>query len=268
MIIADLLERAIQAHRSIPGQKERVTELLQRLLAIQPEAAAQMPRIELASIDISEMSQRAISNVRGKSFFEALVGIAMIVRPPDPKVLRERALENMKFAPFASSLPRVYINSSGKTVAKTPSAASEDETARELAIVQAMRFELVIYTGLSAHAIAAARSQIVLEHSVLLRDWDRLLTDNPFIPAGRERIFAEGLHAGLTGNLLVAVHLLIPQFENSIRELLFRANAPASKYDKNGIQDEKHIQQLLYMLEFEQFGVLPKLPAFISRVSG
>jgi hypothetical protein len=64
------------------------------------------------------------------------------------------------------------------------------------------------------------------------RDWDPLVTDNPFIPPGRERIFAEGLHAGLMGNLLVAVHLLVPQFENSIREILTRAGAITSKLNK------------------------------------
>src|SRR5208282_3858522 len=141
---------------------------------------------------------------------------------------------------------------SGKTVAKTPSAFSSDEVQREASIKHAMRFEIDLWRNLSANAIAAARAQIVLEHPVSQRDWEPLVTDNPFIPPGRERIFAEGLHAGLMGNLLVAVHLLMPQFENSIRELLFRAGEIASKYDKDGIQDEKHIQQLLYMPKFEE----------------
>ena len=252
MATADLLERAIHAHRSIPGQKERVAELLKRLLSIQPDAVAQMPTIQLAEIDVSETTQRAISRVRGKSFFEALVGTAMLVRPPEPGILREHAIENMNHSPFASSLPRVLVNSSGKTVAKTPSAVSAKESEREVAMIHAMRFELSLHRGLTATMIAAARSQVVLEHPVLMRDWDRLLTDNPFIPAGRERIFAEGLHAGLMGNLLVATHLLIPQFENSIRELLFRGGTISSKYNNDGIQEEKHTQELLYMAEFEQ----------------
>jgi hypothetical protein len=72
----------------------------------------------------------------------------------------------MKVAPLTAGLPRVIVGSSGKTVAKTPSAFSSDEAQREASIKHAMRFELDLWRNLSANAIAAARAQIVLEHPV------------------------------------------------------------------------------------------------------
>jgi hypothetical protein len=115
-----------------------------------------------------------------------------------------------------------------------------------------MRWELGLFRGIAAVAIVAVRDQTVIEHPVLLRDWSPLVLNNPFIPPGREQIFAEGLHAGLTGNLMVAVHLLIPQIENSFREILRRHNVIPSKLNKDGIEEERHIQDLLYMKEFKQ----------------
>jgi len=251
MTIADLLERSIQAHRQIPNQKERVAELHKRLLSIQLGALDQLKTMELARVNVTDIVERAISRVRGKDLPLALLGIASIVQRPEPETLRKQAIENFKFAPLTAGLPRVIVGPSGKIVAKTPSAFSSDEAQREASIKHAMKFELDLWRNLSANAIAAARSQIVLEHPVSQRDWDPLITDNPFIPPGRERIFAEGLHAGLMGNLLVAVHLLVPQFENSIREILTRGGAITSKLNNEGIQEEKHIQELLYMPEFE-----------------
>jgi hypothetical protein len=251
-IIEAQLERAIQAHRAIPGQKPRVDELHQRLLSVQRLATAQMPEMEVGTIDISESINRAVAGVRGKSFFEALVAIAMLVRPIDPNTLRQHAIENEKYAPLASGLARVFKNSAGRTVGKSPSRLSDDVEDQEAALRHAMRFELGLHRDLSARLIAAARAQIVLEHPTLLRNWAPLLQNNPFVPAGREEIFTQGLHAGLMGNLLVATHLLIPQFENSIRELFYHFGTTSSKYDKNGIQNEKDTQELLFMPEFEQ----------------
>jgi hypothetical protein len=252
LVIEAQIERAIQAHRAISGQKSRVDELHQRLLSIQRAAAGQMPRVEVATIDISQSIERALSHVRGRSFFEALVAIAMLVRPIEPATLREHAIENEKYAPIASGLARVFKNASGRTVGKSPSRFSEDLDDGEAALRQAMRFELGMHRDMTGALIAAARAQIVLEHPAVLRYWAPMLQNNPFVPPGREDMFAQGLQAGLMGNLLVATHLLIPQFENSVRELLYRFNIASSKYDKNGIQNEKDTQELLFTPEFKE----------------
>jgi hypothetical protein len=52
-----------------------------------------------------------------------------------------------------------------------------------------------------------------------------LLTHSPFVPPGREEIFARGLYYGLNGDLMLAAHLLVPQVENSIRIILSNAGA-------------------------------------------
>jgi hypothetical protein len=92
-------------------------------------------------------------------------------------------------------------------------------------------------------------AQINLEHYVRLRDVIEFVTNNPFVPPGHEMFYAKGLHSGLTGDFLIAGHLLIPQVESSIRYLLYQRGEITSKFDDEGIQDEFPLGRLLYMPE-------------------
>jgi hypothetical protein len=60
--------------------------------------------------------------------------------------------------------------------------------------------------------------------------------DKPFVPAGRELIFARALHFGLEGDFAVATSLLVPQVENSLRQLLANSGDMVIKYDDKGIR--------------------------------
>ena len=41
-----------------------------------------------------------------------------------------------------------------------------------------------------------------------------------FVPIGHEMIFAKGIYEGLRGDYGVALHILVPQLENALREVL------------------------------------------------
>ena len=69
--------------------------------------------------------------------------------------------------------------------------------------------------------------------------------DHPFIPQNREFIVARGLHAGLNGDFLTAIHLLIPQIEESIRYILIRSGIAPSSFKADGTQDEHNLNQFL-----------------------
>src|SRR5260370_1233054 len=116
----------------------------------------------------------------GKPLPEALWSVALLANPPDVKRLREQALEMMKAAPLASSLPAVVMAASGKTVAKTPSALSADADKAETAVRAAMAHHLGFVRSICAIAIGAAIAQVMLEHPVRLADWASLVSDNPF----------------------------------------------------------------------------------------
>lgn len=67
---------------------------------------------------------------------------------------------------------------------------------------------------------------------------------SPFIPNGREEIYAIGILAGFNNDLLTSTHLLIPQLENSFRYIIDQKGGISSTLSQNGIQQEKNLEQI------------------------
>jgi hypothetical protein len=112
--------------------------------------------------------------------------------------------------------------------------------------------QAMITQGIHAQAtVEPAREQINSEHQVEVDAFLPIVSDNPFVPAGREYIYARGLHAGLSGDFLVAAHLLILQLEPSRRYLLFNRGVLTSGLDSQGIQEERNLNMLLYLPELK-----------------
>src|ERR1035441_2701303 len=110
-----------------------------------------------------------------------------------------------------------------------------------------MMQELEWHRGLLVDGgIKPALQVINSEHFLVREDLLFLVENNPFIPPGHEGLFLRGLHAGITGDLLVALHLLIPQIENSIRYVLSQyANEPrTSKLKDDLTQPERELNEL------------------------
>lgn len=154
----------------------------------------------------------------------------------------------MNAAVYRRIFAGLLVNEQGKTVAHRPSLLADDPAEVEAAVRTEMLQQATLRQDNHARlVIDPARCQILLEHDVRPRDFFPLVADNPFVPQGREAIYATGLHAGLTGDLLVAVHLLIPQLEHSIRHVLAGRGVITSGLDARGIQDERNLNTLLYL---------------------
>jgi hypothetical protein len=83
-----------------------------------------------------------------------------------------------------------------------------------------------------------------------LDDLSFIVDENPFIPQGREPLYARGLLAGLHGDPVIAAYLLIPQLENSLRHLLKQHGFIASKSEV--IQDDYLLNKVLYSPDLKE----------------
>src|SRR6185369_12046490 len=96
-----------------------------------------------------------------------------------------------------------------------------------------------------------ARVQLRLEHGIRTDSLQFLTSNNPFIPPGHEGIYNRGFLAGFAGDWLVAMHLLIPQVEASLRHVFQQYEVITSGMDADGTQKEKDLNQLLWMPSME-----------------
>lgn len=251
LLISAFLEQAVQEYRRIGGEKNRVKVLHDRLLEFQRKSIKEMKTVSAPIRFPQETVDRGVKLVMGKTFAEALGILARLVTVPSKVRLQKEVEDQIKAAPLLHLMPANILDSSGKVVRKRSSLHAGDPKEVE----DAMRVHLVSqarsHRGLSGILIDAARQQILLEHPVSEEDWDFLISGNPFVPVGREKIFAKGLHAGLMGDFLVATHLLIPQLENSFREILTSRGVNVTKTDNDGIQLLINIQEVLSNPEFK-----------------
>ena len=190
------------------------------------------------------------AHIKGKALEEALFTLARMGASPKVIDLRKRVQESARQFPLQHLMPVVIVNQDGKVIERKPSIYANDPDEVEAAIRAEMFSQAMIDQGIHAQAtVEPAREQINSEHQVEVDDFLPLVSDNPLVPAGREYIYARGLHAGLTGDFLVAAHLLILQLEHSIRYLLVIRGVFTSGLDSQGIQEERNLNTLLYLPE-------------------
>jgi hypothetical protein len=243
------LEQAIKHLRTTSGTQARVEELHRRLLVAEKQSLAEMKGHE-RPLELNDSIERARAHVAGQPLPAAIFRLALMWRPRPVGEIQNAVLETARQAVFYSSIPRVMMNRQGKVVAKRGSILSGTEEEKEKTLRQ-MMFERA---SQQRHVVAVstldpARSQVIEEHYVGYRDLMPITMRSPFVPPGREEVFAVGLADGFNGNYASSLHLLIPQFENSVRMILAQAGAATSKIDEDGVQDEKSLNELLFKNE-------------------
>jgi hypothetical protein len=229
------IQQAIECLRRVAGTKHCREALHKELLRYQKRAVEQF-KSDTLSIDVTEAAREAAERVEGQSLSDALFTLALMASPPRLEGLRERVEEFSRKHGLAYIFPMRQLGEDGRVVARRESLYGEGEDA-----ARASRAEMFKQArndqGLIAYAvIRPALAQIHRDHHVRLSDVLALVQHSPFVPPGREYLFARGLHAGLTGDLVTAVHLLCPQIEHSVRAILERRGVPVSGLDDQGVQ--------------------------------
>lgn len=206
---------------------KNLAEKLELKLVNYQQKSTQAMQSFSSEVDMTNSAEKTIDIIKGKTLHEAILTLAVsILRPTPFLTIKEQTEQQTNLRVFQQIFTPIYINEMGKTIGYNPSI--EDQT-YELA---------VLYQQADAQGIIEpARYQILLEHHVKASDFIPIVTNNPFVPKGREEIYIRALYSGLIGDFLVAGHLLIPQIENSIRSCVKRQGAITSWLD-NKIQDE------------------------------
>ncbi len=246
-------QKAIEAYRRFGGDKDRIERLHVTLFEYQEKTLSEMNSYSSPAIDISESVKKSIDRVRGKTVHDALFELALMVPSPDIKELRKEVKESASKYPLQHLFPSVKVNEKGKVTARASSMLSSDPSEVEHAFRESMLSNLEVRHQIYAQSvIEPVRKQISLEHNVRVQDFYPIVSNNPFVPQGREYLYALGFKSGFDGDYEVSLHLLIPQFENSIRHILTEAGIITSGIDSDGIQDEKSLNTTLYIPEITE----------------
>jgi len=251
----------VQALRQARADSERIKEVHRRFLELQRQTLGTMNPMELNVGEIpgfreaeEKVREAAIAHVKGYPFERAVVRLAHIAKPTDAGHLREQVRSQSERFIWDKIVGTEALDHTGKVADKMPPSGPgpgeiEVEIMRKKMVLQAKEIGWQLPV---AWRIEPARFEILQEHPVRRRDLFFLAAHNPFIPPGHEGIYVRGLQAGFFGDWLVAMHLLIPQIEASIRHVFQQHDIVTSTLESDGTQKERDLNQLLWMPELEE----------------
>jgi len=233
---ASFVQRAIECLRRVKDTKERREQLQRKLVEYQKKSVDDF-ETRSSSVDVGEFSQRAIRLVQGKPLPEALLALAVIASSPKVDDLRKRVQDLARKFGLSYWIPMRKLDQDGRVVGVRPG-LWDGESQAEAALRAEMFKEAMNDQGLIAQAVVRpAVAQLLTEHNVRISDLILLLLGSPFVPRGRQYLFARGIHAGFHGDLVTAVHVLCPQVEHSIRCILADRGVPVWGLGEDGVQD-------------------------------
>lgn len=272
MVAAHHIQSAIEVLRKIPGTKSQQDDLHKLMLEYQQKAANEMGTISSGPIDLTDQIESAINHVKGRQLKDAILALALLTKPISRSNMEKFVDEMSQSSPFVALLTNSLLDSKGKVVGKIGSqldnSKEQAEEAKESSMFHWANFE----QNTLAAVIEQTRRYLMIEHNPSIRDIFDLVRHNPFVPPGREYIFAQGLLFGMQGEFSVALHLLIPQVENSIRYILSSTGIITSSLNSEGIQEDFDLNRLLQMPEtLEVFGedlIFGLKGTLVSRAGG
>lgn len=261
-VAASFYENAIQTYRKIPRAvraarsiDNRIAELRTFLSDSGEKALSELGAIGTPPVDITDAVVDARNAIAGKTAMVALRAFANIHQSLPANERRERVVENMRRFPLLSLIPMTTLSRDGRVIAKRPGIGFGQEGSKEVeaAVREAMVQEYSFEVALAVHGrILPAREVLLLEHQLREMDFVALANGSPIVPKDRAVIWGRALYAGYDGDLLTALHLLIPQIEHMVRVHLKTAGVSTANIDQEGIENENGLSALMALPEVER----------------
>lgn len=261
MYAAHWMGKGLEALRQAKAEPARIECVNRRFLELQRLSLTEMETVELPAEKVpgfraaeKNAQEAAAKHVQGYDFPTTIARLALVSRPTSKVEMEKQLAATAESAPLMSIIGVSAVDRTGKTTdvipPQLPSATDKNEAAARKQMVQQAR--MVNWPIRVTWCIEPARAAILREHGVRLRDLWFLVENNPFVPAGHEGIYLHGIQAGFFGDWLSAMHLLVPQIEASIRHVLQQRGVITSTLDGDGLQQERDLNQLLWMNETEE----------------
>ena len=243
IVASSHLMDAIRDLRNLPDTKERRSELEVKLRQAQAHIRDEMG-VFSSEVNLTDLVDEARRAVGGMSLASAIWEFVNLSRSPTPGELRDAVEQQARDHPISSMMPRSIHDDDNKIVANSPGYMGnedDDDAIRPLvAQLESTRRSLD-----AAGLIEPARRTIHAEHGLDLDDLQYLAEMSPFVPRDRTYLFGLGFTRFLNGDFASALHILVPQLENSLRHILRLAGQDPSAIQSDMTQEDRSLSVML-----------------------
>lgn len=237
---------AIRAFRDRSSLRGEIPELQRRYSNAGQRLRDEMSEISSDEIDISKYVNDSRTAVRDLPWEDAFYEFISLVPLINPSELRKSTEEGISKNPIHATIATNIYDASGRKVGVRPSAFTENKEEYEKAITGLMEQNASLHRQITVHAnIAPASKQLTEDHYIDQKLFDSVLNDSALIPEERRELFYQAFVAGFQWDFLTALHILIPQVENSLRHVLEQHGVKPVNIDNDGIEEVWGIERLL-----------------------
>lgn len=232
------LKKAVFLYRNNkePEQAERIQKQLVALQSKIPQTIGVFQR----RYDVSNLHEYMVECFDGLTFQEALLRLVQFTIFPKKEDVKKEVLTEVKEYPLSHLFKKTFANSAGQTILTLdPLDMNNPESNQQLLdahihqkYLQHEKMEGDLYLK---RALGIIRDKYEFQ----LNDLDFLISGNPIIPQGRERIFRSAIYMALIGQEYEAIHILASQVENLFRDLARELGALTVTLENDGTSKEK-----------------------------
>lgn len=249
MVANSFYKLALQRYREIPNSYRNTLQIDQKLDTVQDKITQsgllitdELQLISTKQMNISELQEQSINHVKDKqTAFESLLYFSGVSSCNFESIWKSTE-NNINNSPISSLFGETSVSSDGRQISSIPplNSNNRDEVILKNAIKNfGIHMHLVV-----EGCILPALEQIQQEHLFPKEFLIQLCKFSSIVPEKREILVANALYQGFEGDFRSAIHLLAPQVENMIRQLLKR-NRLVTTHTENSIEEEKGLSRLV-----------------------
>ena len=204
------------------------------------------------TIDVTDSIKSLEDNFKGKNKSEALKQLLFCANFVNVKDIEETSIAQIKSSPLLSLCTHVMYAKDGKVVHQSSGIDfNENLNKTNSSVWETMIWQYTFQITLTAQTVLlTALNLLNNDHHITYFDVKEIVKDSNIISEARQEIFIKGLLAGLSYDFITAVHLLVPQIENLVREQLQIRDVKTVTIDQNGLEIEVGLSTLVEKQEF------------------
>ena len=252
MVANSFYKLALQRYREIPNSYRNTLQIDQKLDTVQDKITQsgllitdELQLISTKQMNISELQEQSINHVKDKqTAFEPLLYFSGVSSCNFESIWKstEKYIQN---SVVSSLFGATSVSLDGRKISSIPPLALDGNNRDEVILKNAIKnFGIHIHLAVEG-CILPALEQIQQEH-IFPKDF---LVDlcklSDIVPEKREILVANALYQGFEWDFRSAIHLLAPQVENMVRQLLKRNGLVTTHTDPNGIENEMGLSSLV-----------------------
>ena len=252
MVANSFYKLALQRYREISKTHRNTLQIDKKLDTIQEKITQtgllitdELQLISTKEIDISDLQEHYANHVKGKqTAFESLLYFSGVSSCNFESIWKSTE-KNINNYPISSLFGATSVSPNGRKISSIPPLDLDGNNRGEVILKNAIKnFGIHIHLAVEG-CILPALNQIQEEH-IFPKDFlIDLCKLSDIVPEKREILVANALYQGFEWDFRNAIHLLAPQVENMVRQLLKRNGLVTTHTDPNGIENEMGLSSLV-----------------------